>query len=149
MVTSLAVLVLIGVATGGAQDVDPGERLMNAACLDCHSIRAIQVQAMDADGWALRVSKEIERGAKLSREDTPTLVKFLTRAHGPLPDGPGKDVLLNTCTMCHELFRIKFGRRTPEEWEETLVSMLNEGAQLSDEEFARVHRYLSVNFGVE
>lgn len=122
---------------------------MNAACQDCHSIRVIQVQAMDLDGWTKQISQEIQRGAKLAKEDVPTLATYLTRTHGPLPDGEGKDVLLHTCTMCHELSRIKFGRRSPEEWEETLVTMLNEGAQLSDEDFARVHHYLSRNFGVD
>jgi len=146
---SAVTAVLIVAATGGAQDVDPGERLMNAGCQDCHGLRVIQVQAMDVDGWTSRISQEIERGAKLSKDDVPTLAAYLARTHGPMPDGPGKDVLLNTCTMCHELSRIKFGRRSPEEWEETLVSMLNEGAQLSDEDFARVHHYLSVNFGVD
>jgi len=146
---SAVTAVLIVAATGGAQDVDPGERLMNAGCQDCHELRVIQVQAMDVDGWTSRISQEIERGAKLSKDDVPTLAAYLARTHGPMPDGPGKDVLLNTCTMCHELSRIKFGRRSPEEWEETLVSMLNEGAQLSDEDFARVHHYLSVNFGVD
>jgi len=144
-----ASLILVLAATGGAQDTDPGERLMNAACQDCHSVRVIQTAAMDADGWTKRVSQEIDKGAKLSKEDAPTLVNYLVRAHGPLPDGVGKDVLLNTCTQCHDLFRIKANRRSPEEWEETLVSMLNEGAQINDEEFARVLRYLSRNFGVE
>jgi cytochrome c5 len=144
-----AVLVMALAATTGAQDTDPGERLMNAACQDCHNLRVIQVQAMDTDGWTKRVSQEIEKGAKLSKEDAPALVGYLVRAHGPLPDGPGKEVILNTCTQCHDLFRIKANRRSPEEWEETLVSMLNEGAMLNDEEFARVHRYLSKNFGIE
>jgi cytochrome c5 len=142
-----AFLVLIGSST--AQEPDPGERLMNANCLECHTVRAIQVQAMDADGWNRRVLQEIERGAKLAKDDVPTLVNYLVQTHGPLPDGPGKEVLLNTCTMCHELFRIKLNRRSPEEWEETLISMLNEGAPLSDEDFARVHLYLSRNFGIE
>jgi len=146
---SLASAVLILAATGVAQEADPGERLMNAGCQGCHSLRVIQVQAMDADGWTKRISAEIDKGAKVAKEDVPTLVEYLVRTHGPLPDGPGKEVLLNTCTMCHELFRIKFGRRTPDEWEETLITMLNEGAQLSDQDFARVHQYLSTNFGVQ
>jgi cytochrome c5 len=146
---SVALLILVVTATGRAQDADEGERLMNTACQDCHSIRVIQVQAMDADGWTKRVSQEIEKGAKLSKEDVPTLVTYLVRTHGPMPDGPGKEIVLNTCTMCHDLFRIKANRRSPEEWEETLISMLNEGAPLNDEEFARVHRYLSRNFGIE
>jgi cytochrome c5 len=146
---SALALVLAVVSTGGAQDAEPGERLMNAACQDCHSVRAIQVQAMDADGWTKRISQEIEKGAKLAKDDVPTLVEYLVRTHGPMPDGPGKEVILNTCTQCHDLYRIKENRRSPEEWEELLVSMLNEGAQLNDEEFARVHLYLSRNFGIE
>ncbi len=146
---SAAALILAVVATSGAQDADPGERIMNAACQGCHDARVIQVQAMDADGWSKRVSQEIEKGAKVSKEDIPTLVTYLVRTHGPLPDGTGKEVILNTCTQCHDLFRIKANRRSPEEWEETLISMLNEGAMLNDEEFARVLRYLSRNFGIE
>ena len=68
---------------------------MNAACQDCHDVRVIQVQAMDADGWTRRVSQEIEKGAKVSKEDVPTLVNYLVRTHGPLPDGPGKEVILS------------------------------------------------------
>ena len=142
-------LVLAIVTTSGDQDNDPGERIMNAACQECHNVRVIQTQAMDGDGWNKRVSQEIEKGAKVSKEDVPTLVNYLVRTHGPLPDGPGKEVVLNTCTQCHDLFRIKANRRSPEEWEETLISMLNEGAMLNDEEFARVHQYLSKNFGIE
>jgi hypothetical protein len=104
---------------------------------------------MDADGWTKRVAQEIDKGAPVSKEDVPTLVSYLTRTHGPVPDGPGKEVLLNICTQCHDLGRIRLGHRSPEEWEETLVSMLNEGAQLSDDQFSLVHQYLSANFGVE
>ena len=142
-------LVLAIVGTSGAQDTEPGERLMNAACQDCHGVRVIQVQAMDADSWTKRISQEIEKGAKLSKEDVPTLVEYLVRTHGPMPDGTGKEVILNICTLCHDLYRIKENRRTPEEWEELLVAMLNEGAPLNDEQFARVHLYLSRNFGIE
>jgi cytochrome c5 len=146
---SLFSALLLAVVSGGAQEVDRGERLMNAACQDCHGLRVIQTAAMDLDGWTAQITREIERGATLARDDVPTLASYLARTHGPVPDGPGREVLLLTCTMCHDLGRIRFGRRTPEEWEETLVSMLNEGAPLSDEDFARVHRYLSINFGVD
>jgi mono/diheme cytochrome c family protein len=135
---SAASLIVAAATTGGAQEPEPGERIMNAACQDCHTVRVIQVQAM-----------EIEKGAKVSKDDVPTLVNYLVRTHGPLPNGPGKEIVLNTCTQCHDLFRIKANRRSPEEWEETLISMLNEGAMLNDEEFARVHQYLSRNFGIE
>src|SRR3970040_1711951 len=96
VVAAFAMLVLV--ATGGAQETDPGERIMNAACQGCHTVRVIQVQAMDADGWTKRIALEIEKGAPVAKEDVPTLVSYLVRKHGPMPDGPGKRVLLHTRT---------------------------------------------------
>ena len=132
-----------------AGEGDKGERLMNASCQGCHAVRLIQVQAKSAEEWAKTVDAEIARGAKVAKEDIPVLVEYLTDHHGPLPDGRGKAIVLNVCTMCHDLTRIRRGHRSAEEWEETLNSMLNEGAPLSDDQFPVVHAYLSRHFGVE
>jgi len=132
-----------------AGEGDKGERLMNASCQGCHAVRVIQVQAKSAEEWAKTVDAEIARGAKVAKEDIPVLVEYLTDHQGPLPDGRGKAIVLNVCTMCHDLTRIRRGHRSPEEWEETLNAMLNEGAPLSDDQFPVVHAYLSRNFGVE
>jgi cytochrome c5 len=132
-----------------AGEPDKGERLMNASCQGCHEVRTLQVQAKNADEWTATVQDMITKGAKVAKEDIPVLVEYLVDHHGPLPDGRGKAIVLNVCTMCHDLKRIRFGRRSPEEWEETLNAMLNEGAPLSDDQFPIVHAYLSRNFGVE
>ena len=132
-----------------AGEGDKGERLMNASCQGCHAVRVIQVQAKSAEEWAKTVDAEIARGAKVAKEDIPVLVEYLTDHHGPLPDGRGKAIVLNVCTMCHDLTRIRRGHRSPEEWEETLNAMLNEGAPLSDDQFPIVHAYLARNFGNE
>lgn len=132
-----------------AQDNERGEKIMNASCQDCHDLRTIQVQAMNAEGWQKTIDTMIAQGATVAKDDIPHLVTFLTRHHGPIPDGPGKQIVLNTCTMCHDLGRIQLGRRSSEEWEETLVSMLNEGAPLSDQDFPIVHAYLSRHFGAD
>ena len=135
---------------GLAQESEPGERVMNASCVDaCHSVRVIQTQAMTPEAWGKTVATMIEMGAKVSKEDVPVLVQYLSQHHAPVPEGPGKQILLNICTMCHDLGRIRLGRRSTEEWEETLVSMLNEGAPLSEEQFPVIHAYLSKNFGIE
>jgi len=129
---------------------EAGERIMNASCVNaCHDIRPIQTSAMTAEAWGKTVATMIEKGAKVSSEDVPVLVDYLASRHPPVPEGPGKEILLNICTMCHDLGRIRLGHRSPEEWEETLVSMLNEGAPLSDEQFPVIHAYLSRNFGIE
>jgi cytochrome c5 len=142
-------VLLLATSGTGAQDPDDGERVLQKSCQNCHDTRRISVQAKSADDWNKTVSDMIAKGAVVAKEDVPVLVYYLTQNHGPLPNGPGKEVLLNTCTMCHDLKRIKLGHRSPEEWEETLSSMLNEGAMLSDDEFNRVHHYLSRNFGIE
>ena len=146
---ALASSALVFAARGGAQESEPGERIMNASCQGCHTVRVIQTQAMDAAAWTKSVATMVEKGAKVSKEDMPVLVAYLAEHHGPVPDGPGKAILLNICTMCHDLGRIRLGRRSSDEWEETLVSMLNEGAPLSEEAFPVIHAYLSEHFGIE
>ena len=144
-----ATLTFVTIAAGAvpAQRNDPGERVMNASCLACHDVRRIQVQAMDAEQWAKTVDTMVEKGAKISADDVPLLVNYLVQHHGPMPEGRGKAIVLNVCTMCHDLTRIRRGRRSPEAWEETLNAMLNEGAPLSDDAFPIVHAYLSRYFG--
>ena len=147
---ALGALVAAAVRSAPAQnDNDRGERIMNASCQGCHDTRRIQTSALDIAGWAKTVGVMVDKGAKVSKEDLPVLVAYLAEQHGPIPDGPGKEIVLNTCTLCHDLKRIRLGRRSTEEWEETLISMLNEGAPLSDDAFPVVHAYLSRNFGVD
>jgi hypothetical protein len=122
---------------------------MNAACQDCHQ-RARHPGAGDGRGWLDQASLTgDQKGAKVSKEDVPTLVSYLVRTHGPLPDGPAKKFILNTCTQCHDPFRIKANRRSPEEWEETLISMRTRARCSTTKSSARVHQYLSRNFGIE
>jgi cytochrome c5 len=125
---------------------EKGERLLNASCGGCHDLRPVQASAKDRAGWNEVVQNMLQRGADVSDADMPLLLDYLTEHHGPMPDGRGKDVVLNVCTMCHDLTRIKRGQRSAEEWEETLNTMLNEGAPLSDADYPLVLQYLSKNF---
>jgi len=132
-----------------AAQPEKGEQIMNAGCRSCHDLRPIDTQAMDEKGWSSRVQADIEKGAKVDKADVPVLVDYLVRLHGPLPDGPGKEILLNTCTQCHDLQRIKRQGRTPEGWLEILDAMLNEGAPLSEQELPLILRYLARTFRPE
>jgi cytochrome c5 len=152
LVLAMTVVASLGAAPAApaqAGEGDKGERLMNASCQGCHELRKLQVQAKNADEWTASVQDMVTKGAKIAKEDIPVLVDYLVDHHGPLPEGRGKAIVLNVCTMCHDLGRIRRGRRSPEEWEETLNAMLNEGAPLSDDQFPIVHAYLSRNFGNE
>jgi cytochrome c5 len=130
----------------GAGQTDRGEQIQNAGCLGCHDLRPIQTQALDKDGWSKMVASMIDKGAEVKPDEAPILVDFLTKNHGPLPEGPGKAILLNTCTVCHDLGRVRIQGRTPEDWNDTLSTMLNEGAMLSGQDYPVLLAYLAKNF---
>jgi len=125
------------------------ERVMNGSCSvsGCHTVRRIQTSAMDKEGWTKTVDDMIEKGAKLEfPEDKDILIKYLVQQHGPLPEGEGRAILLNTCTICHDLQRVRTRRATPEGWKELLEEMIFEGAPLSDENIPILLVYLARNF---
>ena len=101
---------------------------------------------MDNAGWTKTVEAMIDKGAPVKKEDIPALTKYLTKAYGPLPDGAGKPILLNVCTQCHTLDRIKSRGSTRAEWDELLMHMLNEGAPLSNDDYPVLLTYLARNF---
>ena len=138
---------LLAGAGGQEPQAERGERILNLSCASCHDLRPIDVRAQDADGWAKTIAAEIKRGAKLEPEEIPILRDYLAKAHGPLPDGPGKEIVLNICTQCHDLQRVRRQRTNAEGWGETLDAMLNEGAPLSEQDLPVVLRYLARNFG--
>jgi hypothetical protein len=129
-----------------ADKVDRGEQIQNAACIGCHDLRPIQTQALDKDGWTRMLASMIDKGAEVKPDELPVLLDFLVKNHGPLPDGSGKTILLNTCTVCHDLGRVRIQGRTREDWDDTLGSMLNEGAMLSEQDYPVLLAYLVKNF---
>jgi cytochrome c5 len=137
------------IAVAASQDApkpERGEQIMNAACTTCHDLRPIETQALDEESWKKSVASMIEQGAEVKTDDVPVLVAYLTKQHGPLPDGPGKEILLNICTRCHDLQRIRRERLSPEGWLEVLDAMLNEGAPLSEKDLPVILGYLARNF---
>ena len=140
--------VLAGAAFAAGQDAAQAkaEKIVNTTCLTCHGLRPIQTQALDAANWKKIVDSMIEKGAMVEKEDVPILATYLEDNFGPLPEGAGKEILLNKCTNCHDLKRVRQHFASPEEWADTLSSMENEGLMLSEEEFVTVLKYLARNF---
>ena len=122
------------------------EQIINQSCTDCHEVRNIETQALDKDAWGKLVNSMIEKGAMVKAEDVTGFVEYLTRKHGPLPDGAGKKIMLNVCTQCHDLDRIRTRPQDRDEWDTLLQSMLNEGAPLSDDDYPVILNYLARNF---
>jgi cytochrome c5 len=143
-----ATIITAAIAFAAGQDAEAqkAERLVNTNCTTCHDLRKIQTQALDVDGWTKIVNSMIEKGAKVEKADVPTLVNYLEDSYGPLPEGEGKAIVLNKCTVCHDLKRVRQHFATPEDWVDTLNAMQNEGLMISDDELLTVLKYLARNF---
>jgi competence protein ComEA len=63
-----------------------------------------------------------------------------------MPDGPGKDVTVRMCGVCHEPRRAASVRLTAEGWAAVIDSMMKRGAKGSESDIAAVLDYLSTHF---
>jgi competence ComEA-like helix-hairpin-helix protein len=64
-----------------------------------------------------------------------------------LPDNPSTALFVRVCSDCHALERTITRRRTRAEWTDTMRQMLEDGAEVTDEEVAVLIDYLVSNFG--
>ena len=67
-----------------------------------------------------------------------------------LPAGPGREIVVAQCLVCHELAALELftGFYTHESWRSLVISMRAHGAELDDVEVEAVSRYLTRHFGV-
>lgn len=63
-----------------------------------------------------------------------------------LPDGPGKDVTVRVCGLCHEARRAASVRLTRDGWSGVIDGMRQRGAKGTDEDFGVVLDYLATHF---
>lgn len=64
-------------------------------------------------------------------------------AGDPLPDGPGKAVVLRVCTTCHEAAQFAYARYSPAGWDAEIGKMQNAGALMTAEEQLAISAYLA------
>lgn len=78
----------------------------------------------------------------------PALALFLVPVEAQnFPDGPGKDLFVNTCGGCHGADIVIGQTGTRQVWQDTVDSMRSRGATGSDADFKTIVDYLTKNFG--
>jgi virginiamycin B lyase len=65
------------------------------------------------------------------------------------PDGPGKEILEKKCSTCHAPEQVTTFGRSPEEWHEVVVNMIDLGAEVNEEETKVLVEYLAKNWPVK
>lgn len=68
-------------------------------------------------------------------------------AQGALPDGPGKEIIQEACSVCHAVSMITEMRRSIADWKDTVEDMVSRGAPLMEGERETIIQYLAKNFG--
>jgi competence ComEA-like helix-hairpin-helix protein len=63
--------------------VGPGEKVVERACITCHTVRIATSKRASEDEWAEEVDKMVARGAVLSDEETDLVVEYLSTHYGP------------------------------------------------------------------
>lgn len=69
-------------ASHDPQLVAAGEAVHKEACRTCHDDGVVEQQRLDAAGWGREVDKMVRWGAKVSADEKPALVAFLTSRYG-------------------------------------------------------------------
>jgi competence ComEA-like helix-hairpin-helix protein len=78
---------------------------------------------------------------------TPDVVTAQEQRSTSLAPSPETALYVRLCADCHDLERVESRRRTKSEWSTTLEQMIDDGAEMSDEEFERIVDLLVRNFG--
>lgn len=159
---STALLVVaLGVAPAGAQDAktglpdSPGVEVARARCIGCHEADLIVSQRLSPTGWDREVAKMERWGAKLSAEERPVLVGYLTRQFGVRPlashdaatVAAGEAVYKQACRACHEDDLSEQQRLSAAAWGRTVDKMVRWGAKVSADDKPALVAYLASRWG--
>ncbi len=71
------------------------------------------------------------------------------QAHPDMPDGPGKDITIATCTKCHSISNVTGQHKDKDGWTSTITKMVGYGATGTDDEFEAILTYVSKNYGLD
>jgi mono/diheme cytochrome c family protein len=132
-----------------------GVEVARAKCIGCHEADLIVSQRLSPTGWDREVAKMERWGAKLSAEERPVLVGYLTRQFGVRPMAShdaaavaaGEAIYKAACRSCHEDDLSEQQRLSAAAWGRTVDKMVRWGAKVSADEKPALVTYLTSRWG--
>jgi cytochrome c5 len=132
-----------------------GVEVARSKCLGCHEADIIVSQRLSPTGWDREVAKMERWGAKLSAEERPVLVGYLTRQFGVRPMAlhdatavaAGEAVYTAACRTCHDDDLSEQQRLTAAAWGRTVDKMVRWGAKVSAGDKPALVAYLTSRWG--
>ena len=133
----------------------PGADVATAKCIGCHQADLIVSQRLSPTGWDREVAKMERWGAKLSPEERPVLVGYLTREFGVRPTAShdvtavaaGEAVFKEACRVCHDDDLSEQQRLTAAGWGREVDKMVRWGAKVTADEKGPLVAFLTSRWG--
>ena len=143
-----------------------GRRVMLQACVQCHDFKNIVAQRKTPEAWRRTVDEMAWRGAPLMPGEAEVLSRYLASSFGAdkllgasvkgdtprtkfaqyLPEGKGRDLVVQSCVECHDLENVVSMRATGDEWRLTVKKMIRLGAEIDSSDTETIAAYLSSAF---
>lgn len=131
-----------------------GKELVATTCIGCHDLNTAVSKRATMNEWRDTVNTMVERGAQIPSADASVIVTYLSEHYGAsaaaaaqsmgtLPDGPGKDVLMNKCFQCHNQGMWSDLRQDRRAWEGVLYRMVGRRALWTEDEINTMADYLA------
>ena len=159
-VAALCLAAVPAAAQQAANALPPGDGrdLVAVACTQCHALTVILAMRDGPIGWKRHVHHMVMRGAQLNARETDTVLAYLDANFGPgqrmppakpvaLPAGPGKELVEQRCTACHDLERVTAAKREKKEWESVVANMLERFGLQAPDEAQAISAYLTAQYG--
>ena len=142
-------------APAAALPQSAGADVATAKCIGCHQADLIVSQRLSPTGWDREVAKMERWGAKLSPEERPVLVGYLTREFGVRPKAShdatavaaGEAVFAGACRVCHDDDLSEQQRLTTAGWGREVDKMVRWGAKVTADEKPALVAYLTSRWG--
>lgn len=144
-----------------APALPPGEgrEIVQVACTQCHAPIAFTQMRAGPAAWRSMVYDMVLRGAQIRGTEMDAVVTYLAMNFAPgrevppsrtpvvLPEGEGKVLVEQLCSLCHGLDRAVGTPRDPSEWDAILARMRFLGTPLGDDQLASIRTYLNEHAG--
>ncbi len=138
----------------------PGREAVYFTCTACHSLKQFTQQRMDREEWDQVISRMVHDNKMAApRPWARTLMLAYLSSHfgvdvedwAGLPPGVGREDVFYLCQACHSLKTVLQQRLSREDWDETLVWMVEEQGMPEPEpaEYARLLDYLGAYLSPE
>jgi len=136
-----------------------GREIVQTACTQCHAPIAFTQMRAGPDAWRSMVYDMVLRGAQVRLAEIDPVVTYLATNFAPgrdvpparsqvvLPEGEGRVLVEQLCSLCHGLDRAVGTPRTPGEWNAILLRMRFLGTPLGDDQLTTIKAYLDDHVG--